>query len=58
MNTEIVAVLKRDSEVLARIQNEFHAMILARGKEEQPIEISCFYEELPLPVVGQVSLTP
>ncbi|KAH6957547.1 ankyrin repeat-containing domain protein [Ilyonectria sp. MPI-CAGE-AT-0026] len=53
-NTEIVAVLKRDSEVLARIQDGFHTMVLARGKEGQPIEISCFYEQLPLPAVGLV----
>jgi hypothetical protein len=31
-------------------------MVQARGKEGQPIEISCFFEELPLPGVGQVSL--
>lgn len=54
-NTQIVAVLKRDSEVLARIQDGFHTMVLSRGKEGQPIEISCFFEELPLPGIGQVS---
>ncbi|KAH7012605.1 uncharacterized protein B0I36DRAFT_52432 [Microdochium trichocladiopsis] len=53
-NTEIVAVLRRDSEVLARIQDGFHTMVQSRGKEGQPIEISCFFEELPLPGVGQV----
>jgi pimeloyl-ACP methyl ester carboxylesterase len=55
-NSEIVEVLKRDSEVLARIQDSFHTMVMARGKEGlPPIEISCFYEELPLPGVGLVS---
>ncbi|RYO93786.1 hypothetical protein DL763_004271 [Monosporascus cannonballus] len=54
-NTEIVEVLKRESEVLARIQESFHTMVMARSWEGlQPIEISCFYEELPLPGVGQV----
>ncbi|KAH6842448.1 hypothetical protein B0I37DRAFT_329709 [Chaetomium sp. MPI-CAGE-AT-0009] len=54
-NSEIVEVLRRDSEVLARIQDSFHTMVLARNKEGlQPIEISCFYEELPLPGVGLV----
>jgi hypothetical protein len=47
-NTEIVAVLKRNSEVLARIQDSFHTMVMARSREGQPIEITCFYEELPL----------
>ncbi|KAI9778733.1 MAG: hypothetical protein M1839_007964, partial [Geoglossum umbratile] len=54
-NSEIVAVLRRDSEVLARIQDGFHAMIRSRSKDRlRPIEITCFYEELPLPGVGVV----
>ena len=57
-NSEIVEVLRRDSEVLARIQDQFHTMIIARSKEEIGlIEICCFFEELPLPGVGLVSLT-
>jgi len=56
-NAEIVEVLKRDSEVLARIQDSFHTIVMARNKEGlPPIEISCFYEELPLPAVGLVGL--
>ncbi|KAJ4287135.1 hypothetical protein N0V88_007757 [Collariella sp. IMI 366227] len=54
-NTQIVEVLKRDSEVLARIQDGFHTMVKARSREGlPPIEISCFYEELPLQGVGLV----
>ncbi|KAF2497385.1 hypothetical protein BU16DRAFT_457660 [Lophium mytilinum] len=54
-NPEIIAVLKRDSEVLARIQDGFHTMIRSRSKEGlRPIEITCFYEELPLPSIGEV----
>ncbi|KAK4233072.1 hypothetical protein C8A03DRAFT_39245 [Achaetomium macrosporum] len=53
-NTQIVEVLKRDSEVLARIQDGFHTMVLARARGGQPIKISCFFEELPLPGIGQV----
>lgn len=54
-NTEIVAVLRQDSEVLARIQDSFQTMILAHNKEDQgPINITCFFEELPLPGIGQV----
>ena len=55
-NSKIVEVLKRDSEVLARIQDGFHTMVMARSKEGlPPIEITCFYEELPLQGVGLVS---
>src|SRR6187551_4036545 len=48
-NTKIVEVLRRESELLARIQDSFHTVVMAHTKEGlQPIEISCFYEELPL----------
>ncbi|KAJ6143763.1 hypothetical protein N7471_003216 [Penicillium samsonianum] len=54
-NSEIVGVLKRDSEVLARIQDGFHTMVKARSTQSlPPIEITCFYEEMPLPGVGLV----
>ena len=33
-------------------------MVMARSREGQGhIEITCFFEQLPLPVVGQVSQT-
>ncbi|RSL64198.1 hypothetical protein CEP53_004146 [Fusarium sp. AF-6] len=54
-NTEIVRLLTRDSEVLARIQDCFHTLIMARNKEEMNnIEITCFYEELPMKRIGVV----
>jgi hypothetical protein len=41
--------------VLARIQDGFHTMVKARSREGQgQIDITCFFEELPLPGVGQV----
>jgi len=55
-NAQIVAVLKSDTEVLAQIQDSFHTLIRARAKDGlQPIEITGFYEELPLPGIGVVS---
>ncbi|KAK3364158.1 hypothetical protein B0T25DRAFT_597999 [Lasiosphaeria hispida] len=54
-NTKIVAVLKRDSELLTHIQDSFHTMIMARGGgASKRIHITCFFEELRLPGVGQV----
>jgi hypothetical protein len=54
-NAEIVAVLQSESEVLARVQDSFHTMVIARSREGSGfINICCFYEELPLPGVGQV----
>jgi hypothetical protein len=55
-NSQILAVLKNDSEVLARLQDSFHAMLRSRNQDRlQSIEITCFYEELPLRGVGVVS---
>ncbi len=55
-NPEILQVLKQDSEVLGRIQDSFHTMIRAPNMGAlQPINITCFYEELPLLGVGFVS---
>ncbi|KAI2465425.1 hypothetical protein F4781DRAFT_435459 [Annulohypoxylon bovei var. microspora] len=48
-NTDILRALRQDSEVLAQIQEGFHTMARSRSKDGlQPIEITCFYEELPL----------
>jgi hypothetical protein len=55
-NPQILAVLENDSEVLARVQDGFHTMVRSRNQSKlQPIEITCFFEELPLPGVGVVS---
>ncbi|KAJ4303989.1 hypothetical protein N0V88_001593 [Collariella sp. IMI 366227] len=54
VNHEIIGVLKTESEVLAEIQDRFHTMVMARSKEQIPIEISCFYEELPVIGIGAI----
>lgn len=55
-NAEILAALKSDSDVLERIQGSFHTIIRALNQNGlAPIEITCFYEELPLPGVRKVS---
>lgn len=54
-NSDIVNVLRRDSELLARIQDDFHSMLRSRIDDGQrQIFITCFYEELPLAGVGEV----
>ncbi|UKZ79213.1 hypothetical protein TrVFT333_006963 [Trichoderma virens FT-333] len=54
-NTEIIRVLERDSEVLARVQDSFHTMVMARGQDGlESIQMTCFYEELPMPGIGLV----
>ncbi|KAE8396754.1 hypothetical protein BDV37DRAFT_267426, partial [Aspergillus pseudonomiae] len=54
-NSQILEVLKQESEVLARIQNSFHAFIRSRYEiHGKGLKITCFYEELPLPGIGPV----
>ncbi|KAL5347666.1 hypothetical protein ACLOAV_007075 [Pseudogymnoascus australis] len=53
-NTAIVAVLDPDSEVLATIQKRFHEIIRIRQKNNKPIEITCFHEELPFGKLGLI----
>ena len=43
--------------MLARIQDGFHGLLRMRRDEGSEIALTCFFEELPLPVVGKVRLT-
>ena len=55
-NPQILEVLKKNSELLYRIQAEFHTMLRDRKKRnDSDIEIVCFMEELPIPGFGFVS---
>jgi hypothetical protein len=55
LNESIISVLQPDSEVLARVQQEFHTMMRARsGAGKHQIRIVCFYEDLPTPGIGEV----
>ena len=56
-NSDIVSVLKPGSEMLATIQDGFHSLLRIRRDEGSEIAITCFFEELPLPVIGKVRLT-
>lgn len=56
-NSDIVSVLRPGSEMLARIQDGFHGLLRVRREEGSEIALTCFFEELPLPVVGKVRLT-
>jgi pimeloyl-ACP methyl ester carboxylesterase len=51
-NANLLAVLQTSSEVLSRIQDDFLSMLRALVKEESHIQITCFHETLPLPVLG------
>lgn len=53
-NEDIVQVLQPDSEMLATIQKRFHEILRSRQALNQPISVTCFHEELPVPVLGMV----
>ena len=54
---DIESVLQPGSEVLGRIQDNFHKLISRRKGEGSEIALTYFYEELPLPVFGKVRTT-
>jgi hypothetical protein len=51
---EILRVLAVESEVLARIQADFHTMIRGASQTGTAMAITCFYEELPILGIGMV----
>jgi hypothetical protein len=55
-NRSLVTVLHPESEVLARVQQEFHNMLRMRSSSgKQQMRIICFYEDLVTPGLGLVS---
>lgn len=56
VNDSIIKALQPDSEVLERIQQDFHTMIRSRNEAgKYKIQITCFYEDLSIPGIGLVS---
>src|SRR5947207_9951908 len=47
-------MVQADSEILARVHTDFLEMLRALQKDGHEIEITCFYETLPKPIVGIV----
>lgn len=59
-NRRLLNVLRTDSELLSRVNEAFLTMVenrKANSSALSPIRICCFFEELPLPVVGLVSVS-
>ncbi|KAM0800739.1 hypothetical protein BDR22DRAFT_932188 [Usnea florida] len=50
VNTDIISVLESGSEMLARVQDGFHSLLRLRRREQSEIDVTCFFEELPLPI--------
>ena len=55
VNREALEILQQKSEVMARIRQDFHTMLRGRDQsKDREITITCFYEELPVRVIGEV----
>ncbi|THC94020.1 hypothetical protein EYZ11_006492 [Aspergillus tanneri] len=53
-NVMLLDILQRDDQLLESIQIDFLAMIRELRESGRGLEITCFFEELPLPYVGKV----
>ena len=54
INTDILDVLKRDSQTLLDVEDWFGHWRRRRMQTQVPLDITCFFEERELPVVGKV----
>lgn len=55
VNKNILEILKRESEVLADVEESFGIWLRKKGDR---FNVTCFYEELGFPGVGQVCFRP
>ena len=53
-NTDILRVLKPDSEMLRLVEKNFDRVLKSRDQEGSEISITCFYEELSVTGIGSV----
>ncbi|KAI9710445.1 MAG: hypothetical protein M1812_007413 [Candelaria pacifica] len=53
-NEDLVRLLEPGSEMLASIQSRFHGNLRIRREENNEVAITCFYEEYPYPVIGEI----
>lgn len=53
-NVDILDVLRSNSQVLSRIQSQFHTMLRANKDQGREMKITCFFEEFPVRGVGEI----
>ncbi|KAK3898977.1 hypothetical protein C8A05DRAFT_18518 [Staphylotrichum tortipilum] len=53
-NKSLLGILETDDQLLESIQVEFWSMVRGLREGGRRFEVTCFFEELPLPVVGKV----
>ncbi|EON65773.1 hypothetical protein W97_05012 [Coniosporium apollinis CBS 100218] len=53
-NADIVRGLEKEAPELAELQRRFYNLLASRIEERRPLNISCCFEELPVPVLGMI----
>ncbi|VUC35723.1 unnamed protein product [Clonostachys rosea] len=53
-NTSLLKILETDDQLLESIQVRFWAMMRELREGGRRLEVTCFFEELPLPTIGKV----
>ncbi|KAK4208982.1 hypothetical protein QBC37DRAFT_451409 [Rhypophila decipiens] len=54
INSRLLKILEPNQEFLESIQDDFVRLLRRMSVSQSPMEITCFYEELPMPVIGNV----
>jgi hypothetical protein len=54
VDTDILDTLKKDSQTLLDVEEWFGQWLRRRAENLNPMQITCFFEEFGLPVVGKV----
>jgi protein SERAC1 len=54
INKSLLEILETDNQFLESVQVRFWAMVRELREGGRSLEVTCFFEELPLPVVGKV----
>jgi hypothetical protein len=52
-NTSLLAVMERDDQLLESLQRDFWAMVREQREAGRPLEVACFFEELPMSILGR-----
>ncbi|KAI8656304.1 NB-ARC domain-containing protein [Fusarium sp. Ph1] len=53
-NKSLLRILETDDQLLESIQARFLALVREQREAGRQLQVTCFFEELPLPVVGKV----
>lgn len=53
-NRSLLKVLETDDQLLEAIQVDFQSMVRELRENGRRVEVTCFFEELPLPVAGKI----